>query len=112
MYLLARVVFPFSPFRPRRHQLGLNLADNEITDRGASLLSVCLQHNATLCALVLDGNTEISQEAEKRITEELETRSMMPEVCRNIPAVLCVFCCMAVHRVWYLGLLLSGCAWG
>lgn len=44
------------------------------------MLSVCLQHNATLCALVLDGNPAIGPEAEERISVELETRSMMPEV--------------------------------
>lgn len=60
----------------------MNLARNGITDHGAALLSVCLQHNATLCALVLDGNPEVGHGAERRITEELETRSMMPEVRR------------------------------
>lgn len=61
-------------------QVGLNLSHNQVTDRGAAVLSVCLQHNATLCALVLDGNPDIGQEAERRITVELEARSMMPEV--------------------------------
>lgn len=83
VFLPAPFVSVRSP-RPRRRrrvrQLALNLADNGITDRGAALLSVCLQHNATLCALVLDGNPEIGRDAERRITEELETRSMMPEV--------------------------------
>lgn len=56
------------------------MADNGVTDRGAAMLSVCLQHNSTLCALVLDGNTDIGRDAERRITVELETRSVMPEV--------------------------------
>ncbi|CAM9300286.1 unnamed protein product, partial [Scytosiphon promiscuus] len=68
--------------------LGLNLAHNEITDRGAALLSVCLHHNVTLCALVLDGNPDIGHEAERRITEELETRSMMPEAVLEEPEVV------------------------
>ncbi|CAM9982817.1 unnamed protein product, partial [Hapterophycus canaliculatus] len=68
--------------------LGLNLAHNEVTDRGAALLSVCLNHNVTLCALVLDGNPDIGQEAESRITEELETRSMVPEAVLAEPEVV------------------------
>lgn len=79
---------------PSAGQLGLNLADNGVTDRGAALLSVCLQHNATLCALVLDGNPDIGRDAERRITEELETRSVMPEVdmlvsCRSAAWSVC-----------------------
>ncbi|CAM9361056.1 unnamed protein product, partial [Ectocarpus sp. 12 AP-2014] len=68
--------------------LGVNLARNGITDHGAALLSVCLQHNATLCALVLDGNPEVGHGAERRITEELETRSMMPEAVLEEPEVV------------------------
>ncbi|CAM9172725.1 unnamed protein product, partial [Ectocarpus sp. 6 AP-2014] len=68
--------------------LGVNLARNGITDHGAALLSVCLQHNATLCALVLDGNPEVGHRAERRITEELETRSMMPEAVLEEPEVV------------------------
>lgn len=65
-------------------QVGLNLSNNGVTDRGATLLSLCLQHNSTLCALVLDGNPAISPEAEHRIDRELETRSSMPEVSQPI----------------------------
>lgn len=71
------------------------MADNGVTDRGATLLSVCLQHNATLCALVLDGNPEIGRDAERRLTDELETRSVMPEVrkpCLGVSYALCCGC--------------------
>lgn len=85
-------MFTLSPPLPLAgglQKLGLNLADNGVTDRGAALLSVCLQHNATLCALVLDGNSDIGRDAERRITEELETRSVMPEVRQErVPLVV------------------------
>lgn len=61
-------------------------------------MSVCLRHNVTLCALVLDGNSDISQEAERRITEELETRSMMPEV--NSTMENCPVCLWLWRDLW------------
>ncbi|CAN0316424.1 unnamed protein product, partial [Laminaria digitata] len=68
--------------------VGINLSNNGVTDRGAAVLSVCLQHNASLCALVLDGNPDIGREAERHLTAELETRSMMPEAVLEEPEVV------------------------
>lgn len=66
---------------------------------------MCLQHNATLCALVLDGNPGIGRDAERRLTDELETRSVMPEVKGVLlgggGSRACALCCVLsmLHRV-------------
>ncbi|CAM9150106.1 unnamed protein product [Chrysoparadoxa australica] len=67
--------------------VGMNLSQNSLTDVGAGYLRVCLSHNTTLCALVLDDNPHMSPELEAKVEAELERRSL-PEVILHEPPVV------------------------
>ncbi|CAM9413105.1 unnamed protein product, partial [Discosporangium mesarthrocarpum] len=68
--------------------VGINLSHNGVTNRGAALLSLCLQHNSTLCGLVLDDNPDIGNEADQLIAAELGKRNSLLEVVLEEPEVV------------------------
>ncbi|CAM9766007.1 unnamed protein product, partial [Phaeothamnion confervicola] len=66
--------------------VGLSLAKNSIGRRGVGCLEAALVQNASLCALVLDGNPGVAAAEERRFLVALERRTL-PAVVSHEPLV-------------------------